>query len=272
MGVFKYQKDIRPIFLITIFFASDILMCVFIDNVYLLIAWGVLGILPKALISAWNHHHQHNNVFKSGILNRMLEVMYTFQTGFAPYWWVLHHNYGHHLNYLDQEKDESRWTKKNGEEYSALVYTLVTTVTSYGRAFQVGLKMKKILMYFLIMLAIILAIFTFAIYFRFIPVLVVIILPMIVALFITSYVTYDHHSGLDVTDVYKASRNITNNVYNKLTGNLGYHTAHHLRFGVHWSLLPKVHSEIEHLIPAECYMEPSFWFLVFDKNRDKKTS
>jgi fatty acid desaturase len=51
--------------------------------------------------------------------------------------------------------------------------------------------------------------------------------------------------------------------YNMWTGNLGYHTAHHFRSGVHWSRLPALHKEIEHLIPADCYVDPGFpWKLT----------
>ena len=45
-------------------------------------------------------------------------------------------------------------------------------------------------------------------------------------------------------------------VLNILTGNLGYHTAHHLRPGLHWSKLPAFHARIADKIPAENYRGP----------------
>ena len=71
------------------------------------------------------------------------------------------------------------------------------------------------------------------------------------ALILTSWATYVHHSGLDADDPFLASRNNINPAYNLFTGNLGYHTAHHHRQGVHWSRLPELHEQIKDKIPAE---------------------
>ena len=52
-----------------------------------------------------------------------------------------------------------------------------------------------------------------------------------------------------------ASRNYVGGLHNKLTGNLGYHTAHHYRQGVHWSKLPELHESIADKIPEEFVTE-----------------
>ena len=41
-------------------------------------------------------------------------------------------------------------------------------------------------------------------------------------------------------------------LYNRMTGNLGYHTAHHSEHGLHWSKLPVLHTELAREIPATC--------------------
>mgnify|MGYP001440518359 CR=1 FL=1 len=48
-----------------------------------------------------------------------------------------------------------------------------------------------------------------------------------------------------------------------LTGNLGFHTAHHHRPGMHWSKLPTLHAEILPKIPKEAFTMPGYpwrWF------------
>ena len=86
----------------------------------------------------------------------------------------------------------------------------------------------------------------------------VFLLPSFVALVHTSWATYEHHAGFHPTSHYDASTNRTSPIYNFLTCNLGYHTAHHKRPGVHWSLLPKIHEEIKHEIPENMII-PTFF-------------
>ena len=67
-------------------------------------------------------------------------------------------------------------------------------------------------------------------------------------------------AGLETDDHAEASYNITHKWYNILTGNLGYHTAHHLRGGLHWSKLPEFHKTIEDTIPPHLFRKPSIPF------------
>ena len=43
-----------------------------------------------------------------------------------------------------------------------------------------------------------------------------------------------------------------------LTGNLGYHTAHHYQQGLHWSKLPELHEKIRHRIPSRLIRNAKF--------------
>lgn len=263
--IFQHKEDKLPVLIFTLYFLVDFVVYLSIDNIYLLMGWFAIGIFPKANICAWNHHHQHYKTFKKSFYNWILEIIYAFHTGITSNMWVLHHNFGHHLNYLDQEKDESRWKDKKGNKFSALRYTLNVTFTSYWRAFRVGKKHLQIRKTFIIMLILMFVFLVTLIYFRPIQAILIFILPMITALLLTSYATYSHHTDLDLEDHLHASRNIESKWYNKLTGNLGYHTAHHLRFGLHWSKLPEIHKEIRAKIPEECIIPPTYVFRLFDK-------
>ena len=88
------------------------------------------------------------------------------------------------------------------------------------------------------------------------------VLPMITGLLITAWATYDHHAGLyEKEDHFKASYNNLNPIFNFMTGNLGYHTAHHYKQGLHWSELPALHGTIKHKIPDNLYFS-SVWDLA----------
>lgn len=265
MTAFNHKEDRLPILFISLYFLIDILVYINVDSIPFLIVWFILGIWPKGNICSWNHHHQHCQTFRLPIFNRILEVMYGLQTGVFGFTWVLHHNLGHHINYLDQDKDESRWKDSNGKAMSRIRYTAEVTATSYTRAYQVGKKHPKILKKFLLMGLVTLSVAGALTYFRPVAAILVFWIPMIVSLVLTADATYSHHSNLDSQEPTKASRNIVNSTwYNRLTGNLGYHTAHHIKFGLHWSKLPKLHDKIKADIPNECYSRPMFLFRFLD--------
>jgi hypothetical protein len=109
MAIFRYPADRPRVAVFAGMFAVDIAVYLTVDNPLLLTAYFLLGIFPKGCVCAFNHHHQHVETFRVPVLNRMLEVMYALQTGVTSHTWVLHHSVGHHLDYLDQERDQSRW-------------------------------------------------------------------------------------------------------------------------------------------------------------------
>jgi fatty acid desaturase len=215
----------------------------------------VIGLGPKVCICSWNHHHQHLPTFRPVWANRLLELIYALHTGITTNAWVLHHVLGHHLNYLDQKKDESGWKRKDGTTMGVIEYTLTIALTGYTRAYRVGRQHPKFQRSFLTMGTIVFLLLCVLATINWFNALFVFIIPMIHGLLITSWHTYSHHAGLDTDSHFEASYNIMNKWYNTLTGNLGYHTAHHYRQGVHWSLLPELHRKIEHQIPAHLYRE-----------------
>jgi fatty acid desaturase len=260
MQLFRYRQDRIPVLLFTALFAVDLVIYLNVDDVRLLPLWTVLGILPKGWVCAWNHHHQHVATFRQPVLNRLLEIVFALLTGLTSNAWVLHHTLGHHVNYLDQTKDESRWKDRDGKKMGTLRYSLEVALTGYSRAWQVSKKYPRHRPVFIGMGLLVLAIVAGLVVYRPWQALFVYVLPMIISLVGTAWATYTHHSGRDASDHFSASTNIMNKWYNLVTGNLGYHTAHHYRGGVHWSQLPKLHEEIKHLIPDDAYMEAGFPF------------
>ncbi len=247
--MFKHAADRLPVLCILALSALDFTVYALVDSLALLLAYFAVMILPKAHICAWNHHHQHTPTFRAKPLNRLLEFFYALHTGVTTNLWLLHHVYGHHLNFLDQEKDESRWARADGSKMGELEYTLEVAATAYWRGFKVGKNYpqdrRAFVAYSLLTFAAVATLFVLD------PLagLLVFALPMIVGLLITAWATYEHHSGLNVNNEFEASFNNLNRWYNLFTGNLGYHTAHHHRGGLHWSKLPKLHAQIADKIP-----------------------
>ena len=260
MQLFRYKEDRVPTLFITGLFIADLAVYFFIDKIWIVAIWMLLGLGPKACICSWNHHHQHLATFTGKFLNRLLEIVYAFHTGITTNAWVLHHVLGHHINYLDQKKDESGWTRSDGKVMGAFEYTRTIAMTGYTRAFKVGRDHPRYQLPFLSMGMLVTVLLVGFFYNNWINALLVFFIPMLLGYVITCWHTYYHHAGLDTDEHHEASYNIMHKWYNIFTGNLGYHTAHHMKMGLHWSKLPDFHAEIAHKIRPEFYVEPCIPF------------
>ena len=227
---------------------------------------AVASTVPLAIASFFiapiHHHHQHLNVFRSPAANRVYDLALALQTGVAPYSWVLHHNLGHHAHYLQQrpheQPDESTWTRASGAQMARLEYTLYILIRHQWDIVRIGLKYPKVFRRFLWMKLPLYGLAGAAFWLQPWNTTFVFLVPGLLALTHTIWATYEHHAGCETDEHVAASVNRINALYNRVTGNLGYHTAHHMRPGMHWSLLPKLHAEIEARIPEQCVLT-TFW-------------
>jgi len=261
-SIFRFKEDRWPVAVILSLTVIDFILYFAVTSITVFITYYAIMLIPKGVICAWNHHHQHLFTFRNKHLNRVLEFFYALHTGVSTHLWRLHHVLGHHLNFLDQEKDESRWKRKNGSKMGVLEYSLNVALTAYPRGYTVGKKHPKQLRVFVRYTALTFAIIIGLVIWNPLAALFLFILPMITSLLFTAYVTYEHHSGLDTENEFEASFNNLNPVFNFLTGNLGYHTAHHYKQGVHWSKLPQLHAKIAHKIPDHLYQKSNITKLL----------
>ncbi|NOJ77222.1 fatty acid desaturase family protein [Myxococcus xanthus] len=261
MTLFRHPRDRIPVLLFTLVFALDLTVFFTARSWWFPILWLALGVIPKGWISAWNHHHQHVPMFRHALPNRLLEVIFGFQTGVTSHAWFLHHVLGHHRNYLDQTQDESGWKRRDGSTMGEVEYSVFNTLVAYPRAFRVGRSYPKVMRVFLAMGALQVALLGVLFWHDWYNALWVFLLPMAVSLYVTVWATYFHHVGLEATEHTHASYNILHKGYNLMTGNLGYHTAHHAKHGLHWSQLPELHAQLSQDIPATHYRQPGIPFV-----------
>ena len=142
--MFRFAADRVPVLLVVMFSMIDFSVYFLVDGVWWLAGYTLIMIIPKGLICAWNHHHQHTMTFHAKPLNRILEFFYALHTGVTTNLWVLHHVLGHHRNFLDQTRDESGWKRADGKAMSALEYTVKIASTAYYRGYQVGKKFPRV--------------------------------------------------------------------------------------------------------------------------------
>jgi fatty acid desaturase len=259
--VLKYKADRGPVAYVLAVFVLRMAIWALATPLFC-----ALSVLPLVLLGMFiapiNHHHQHVNSFRAGWLNRLYDLVLSLQVGVAPYAWVLHHNLGHHVNYLNQRPhdnpDESRWTRADGAQMGRMEYSFDLLLHHQIDIVRVGLRHPRYLRYFLLMKLPLWSLLGVGLWLRPLETLLVILLPAFLTLFHTIWVTYEHHAGCPGNSYLDSSRTRENRLFNWLTGNLGLHTAHHKRPGLHWSLLPQLHERIRHEIPAE-QMQKGFW-------------
>ena len=279
----KKKIDIWPVLLACAVFALQF------GALFLPFGWAALVCLTFLYfcgsIAAFQHHHGHVSVFKNKKLNEALDLMMSFQTGIVPYAWVLHHNIGHHGNYLNQYPEEdnhtidaSHWTRHDGSFMNRWEYVFYNRVNIHKHCKEVGQKATSIFRKYTLFRRLN-WLFT-ALFIAINPInalLLFVLIPQIMVLLVFE-TTYDHHSGLHTKNKHAASRNILSRFYNISRLNLGYHTAHHIKPGLHWSDLPQYHASIEANIPEELISkEDGFWTALQDtifskKSGDKKAS
>lgn len=263
MQFFVHRADRKPVLAFVLMFALDLAVYLLVDSPWVLGVYFLIGILPKAAVCAFNHHHQHVATFNQAWANRLLEVVYALQTGVSTHAWMLHHSLGHHFNYLDQEKDESRWRRNDGSIMGEFEYATVVALTAYPRAWKVGAKHPRLRRTFVVMGLLTVALVAALVAYRPVPGFFVFVLAPAFSLWGTAWATYVHHSSRSTESHAVASTNVTQALYNWWTGNLGFHTAHHTRPGVHWSELPKLHATMAKDIPDDAYVVPGWpwrWF------------
>ena len=255
MSLLKVRADVVPVAVVLMVFGLQLWACT------LPLAWsavvGFVLVFFCGSVVAFQHHHNHSTTFHQRVLNETLDLIMGLQSGITAYAWVLHHNIGHHGHFLEQHPstgdgpvDQSAWTRADGSCMGRWEYVWVNRLRMHRGCMEVAAKAKKIGRLYRrfrivswVITAALVAVFGWQ------GVLIFVVLPQVMAL-LTFEATYDHHSGLYTEDPMEGSRNITSRFYNLARFNLGYHTAHHLKPGVHWTRLPELHAELEPRIPA----------------------
>lgn len=234
---------------------------------YLAVACGVIS-----------HNHNHQPTFSIKRLNYGFGHLLTFFYGYPTLMWIPTHNLNHHL-FTNRPGDATiTWRHTNlNNLWVVLTYPFVSGFyqSEAVKTYIQRTKLKNRKMYARILFQ-----YTFwvgsygfmlwlawflhhadgnrtGLYVWFFSVL----LPAISSATVIMMFNYVQHVHADAWSDHDHSRNFTSRSFNFLFFNNGYHTAHHQRPGLHWSLLREAHEQIAPRIdPA--LNEPSLWWFV----------
>jgi len=238
--------------------------------------WNVTGFRPAiyalylfmaVTVAVISHNHNHLSIWKVRGLNLLTSYVISIHYGHPAIAWVPTHNQNHHrYNNRPGDSGRSPILFKRNHLLALLVYPTVTGINQQGdiqrffrelwhkdrRSF--WLAASEYLVFFGFMALVLLLDWRKALLFY--------VLPQQFALFVIQVFNYVQHVEADETSDWHHSRNFVSPVLNCLLFNNGYHTVHHLKPGVHWSELPKLHAEHAQKIHPRL-LQRSWWRFMF---------
>ncbi|MCA9562746.1 MAG: fatty acid desaturase [Myxococcales bacterium] len=213
------------------------------------------------------HNHNHLGIWKNKTLNRITDYWITLFYGFPAFAWIPTHNMNHHK--LNNREGDTSITWRHSEKNNIL--TLLSYPTISGMYQQPAVKQflrdrlkknRRQGMYYLFQFLTLVAYLgvAFAIDWR--KALLYVFIPQQVSLFTVLIFNYVQHVHADEESDVNHSRNFVGWGLNTFLFNNGYHTVHHDRPGLHWSLTPKAHEEIAHTIDPVLNEKSFAWYLL----------
>lgn len=235
--------DYRQIGIVTVYWALLFSMY-FVPacrNVAFLVGACYFSFLNAVVI----HNHLHKGIFKNKALNRAFRCVLSFGALYPASANVASHNLVHHHFDDDGQPDWAapenvsfRWHLLNLIHFPNVVGP--NTFSGVGRWAQTtrqkdfrGQYLLEQAFGFGLTLALLAADFWTGLFF--------IVIPQLWGARGILRINLIQHDGCDVTSEWNHSRNFVGRAFNWIMCNNGYHTIHHNRAGLHWSVLHLVH-------------------------------
>lgn len=218
-------------------------------------AWSGLLRQPAATAASWlfafvccvvAHNHMHLPMFRGRFWNRIFQLFLMFGSGQPPTGIITAHNVRHHshsnteLDFVRVSLVRSRWNFIN-----LMVFPFISIMTMF-REKPGDLRLWKKNRPSLYRQALLERVVFFSVLFTLAVMdwrasLSFLVLPWLGAQLCLIGMNLLQHQDCDSASEYDHSRNVTGRFVNWILLNNGFHTAHHLRPSLHWSLLPEFH-------------------------------
>jgi beta-carotene hydroxylase len=221
------------------------------------------------------HNHMHLPAFRGRFWNQIFQVFLMFGSGQPPTGIITAHNERHHRHPdSDQDFVRSQLVNFRWNTVNLLLFPFVSIFTMIRekpgdlprwKTRRPHLYRQALLERGVFYTAIILLLVS-----DWHATLLYLTAPWLLAQVMLVGVNLLQHQDCDAVSEYDHSRNVTGTMINWFLLNNGFHTAHHLRPAMHWSMLPDFHRQ--HVVPQ---MDPaldhrSFTGLILERLRRPK--
>ncbi len=254
----RYKADRRTLGIVATYFTIAITSWIY----YPQMTWGVL--IPVMMLNAVFaffcavivHNTIHAPVFKSKRMNRIFQIILSFTYGHPVSAFVPGHNFSHHKE-LSTVKDIIRPSKaryrSNFLNHLLFFFSVSNDIMRDEMRFIKKMRKHKPKWFrqYLIEASLVFGTKIILLIIAPIQTVLLILIPHFYAVWGIVSTNFWQHDGCDTSHPYNHSRSFTNKWLNFWTCNNGYHGIHHMRPGLHWSLLPEAHEKllVPHLHP-----------------------
>lgn len=227
----------------------------------------IMQLVMAVAVSVMTHNHQHLPMWTNKWLNRFTDNWLTVFYGLPVFVWIPTHNVNHHV-YINKEEDYTktyRYSEKNNL-VTMLSYPSISgyfqqlAIVKFFKALRKKDKTKFYTYCFQIFTLVTWVGVSLIVDWR--KALYFVVIPQQVSLFTVLIFNYFQHVHTDEETEFNNSRNFTGFLLNFVLLNNGYHTAHHVNAGWHWSLLPQKHKELEPKIDPVLNENDMGWFML----------
>jgi fatty acid desaturase len=241
----KYSADKRTVFVIFLYFIFAIIPWFFWNELSVLgiIANSVLNCVFSFTCAVIVHNTIHVPMFKKAIHNKIAQVVLSLTYGHPVSAYVPGHNFSHHM-YTQTDKDSIRTSKARFKInfFNQLFFFFIMSGDIIKGEIKFAKKMYKEeprwFRQYILELVLVFGIKIFLCILNWKAFIFFVLIPHQYAAWGIVSTNYFQHDGCDENHPYNHSRNFTGNFFNFIMFNNGYHGAHHMQPGLHWSLLP----------------------------------
>lgn len=259
----RYRADRRTLYYIAL--TTSLLVIQWIIGSVNVVLYP-LSLFMAISVAVIAHNHNHLPIWRSKLLNMITDYWITIFYGFPTFAWVPTHNRNHHA--LNNREGDYTITYRMSEQNNLFLLLTYPSISGYYQQKAIGSYLKELYQsdrrwfwHCMAQYAVLVIFVGSALLLDWKKALLFVVIPQQVALFSVMVFNYVQHVHADEESEYNHSRNFVG-FLNKLLFNNGYHTAHHQRAGIHWSMTPELHEKIAPMIdPA--LNERSFWGYIF---------
>jgi beta-carotene hydroxylase len=251
MALLRYKADIRTLLTVSFYFVAAIIPWFLWNelNTWQIVLFVILNCYLSFTCAVIVHNSIHVPIFMKKRWNKIFQIILAFTYGHSTSAYVPGHNFSHH-KYTQTTKDAIRTNKARFKIniLNQLLFFFIMSGDILKGELRFANKMRKekpawfnqylLEMVLVIGLKIVLIIVNWKCAVLFI------LIPHQYAAWGIVGTNYFQHDGCDETHPYNHSRNFIGKGLNWFLFNNGFHGAHHLKPGLHWSLLPQFHEKM----------------------------